>query len=60
MERIAIPGMGYVDEGVPHDEAARAIIDEIRAYRNIYPAKVTLLDEDSEMRIAFSIELGEL
>ena len=59
MESLAIPGMGYGENGVPHDEAARAIIDEVRAYKGEGPSHVTLMDADDEMYEAFITELGE-
>jgi len=60
LERIAIPGIGSGEIGVPSDEAARAIIDEVRAYRGSYPTHVVLLDEDGEMIAAFSQMLGDI
>lgn len=59
MESIAIPGMGYDEMGVPHDEAARAIIDEVRGYKGTLPTRVTLLDADPEMYDSFLTEFGE-
>jgi O-acetyl-ADP-ribose deacetylase (regulator of RNase III) len=59
MERIAIPGFGYGEVGVPYDEAARAIIDEVRAYRGNHPEMIALIDEDEIMLAAFKQELGE-
>ena len=58
-EKVAIPGMGYGEGGVPHDEAARAIIDEIRAYKITPPSVVVLLDTDRYMIRAFKNQLGE-
>jgi O-acetyl-ADP-ribose deacetylase len=60
LERIAIPGIGFGEIGVPCDEAARAIIDEVRAYRGAHPALVVLLDTDPEMVAAFSQMLGDI
>ena len=57
--KVAIPGMGYGEGGVPHDEAARAIIDEIRAYKVTPPTEVVLMDSDPEMVQAFRTQLGE-
>jgi O-acetyl-ADP-ribose deacetylase (regulator of RNase III) len=57
LERIGIPGMGTGENGVPLDEAARAIIDEVRAYRGGKPSLVVLMDTDPEMVEAFSTEL---
>lgn len=59
MEHIAIPGMGYGENGVPHDEAARAIIDEVRAYKGETPSQVTLMDGGQEMFDSFISELGD-
>ena len=58
-EQIAIPGMGYGDGGVPFDEAARAIIDEIRAYKATPPTLAVLMDDDEEMAAAFSLQLNQ-
>ena len=58
-EKVAIPGMGYGEGGVPHDEAARAIIDEIRAYKASPPTEAVLLDTDPDMVKAFRTQLGE-
>lgn len=59
LDSLGIPGMGYGENGVPHDEAARAIIDEVRAYKGQGPTHVTLLDALPEMYDAFITELGE-
>jgi O-acetyl-ADP-ribose deacetylase (regulator of RNase III) len=56
LDRVAIPGMGTGENGVPYDEAARAIIDEVRAYRGHKPVAVVLMDADPEMIDAFSTE----
>lgn len=58
MAQVAIPGFGYGEIGVPYDEAARAIIDEVRAYRGAFPEKVFLIDQNEEMIDAFKQELG--
>ena len=58
-DKVAIPGMGYGEGGVPHDEAARAIIDEIRAYKVTPPVEVVLMDTEPEMVKAFKTQLGE-
>ncbi len=59
LDHIAIPGMGYGEAGVPFDEAARAIIDEVRAYKQEIPSRVTLMDATAEMFESFMAELGE-
>lgn len=53
MERIAIPGIGYGENGIPFDETARAILDEIRAFRGDNPRSVVLIDTDPEMIASF-------
>jgi len=58
LARIAIPGFGYGEIGVPYDEAARAIIDEIRAFRGSCPQAVALIDTDLGMLVALREELG--
>jgi O-acetyl-ADP-ribose deacetylase (regulator of RNase III) len=59
MERLAIPGFGYGELGVPCDEAARAIIDEVRAFRGQWPNYVLLVDTWQEMVDAFLGEFGD-
>lgn len=59
IERVAIPGMGYQDGSVPRDEAARAIIDEVRAFKLTPPIAVVLADRDEEMIQAFFGEFNE-
>jgi O-acetyl-ADP-ribose deacetylase (regulator of RNase III) len=58
LERVAIPGIGYGETGVPYDEAARAMIDEIRAFRGACPGFVVLMDTDAEMIASFEDEVG--
>lgn len=50
---IAIPGMGTNVGGVPRAEAARAIVEEIRANKRSYPETVYLVDINPEMVEAF-------
>jgi len=50
---IAFSGMG-VDQGdVPMDEAARAIVEEIRAHKRAFPETIYLVDTSSDMVAAF-------
>jgi O-acetyl-ADP-ribose deacetylase (regulator of RNase III) len=58
LERIAIPGIGYGESGIPHDEAARAIIDEIRGFKGGFPKQISLIDEDIDMVDAFEMLLA--
>lgn len=58
LERIAIPGIGYGESGIPHDEAARAIIDEIRGFKGSFPKQIYLIDEDIDMVDAFETLLS--
>lgn len=60
LDRVALPGMGYEDGSVPFDEVARAIIDEVRAYKCTPPSTVVLMDTNAEMLEAFTNELGEV
>ena len=53
LANVAVPGLGYGEEGVPHDEAARAIIDELNAFKRDFPTTVALIDEDEDMIDAF-------
>lgn len=50
---IAIPGIGTDMGEVPQDEAARAIVEEIRAHKRPNPETVYLVDADMEMVRAF-------
>ena len=59
LARIAVTGMGYEDGTVPLDEVARAIIDEVRAYKSTPPNEVVLMDTNESMLKAFHAELGE-
>lgn len=54
---IAIPGHGTGTGGLDYHEAARAIVDEIRAYRQPRPATVYLVDTDDRMLQAFQVAL---
>lgn len=53
LESIAIPGIGYGENGIPYDETARAILDEVRAFKGDNPKKVLLVDLDPTMIEAF-------
>lgn len=46
---IAIPGIGTDLGNVPVDEAARAIVEEIRAHRRPCPETIYLVDMNDEM-----------
>jgi O-acetyl-ADP-ribose deacetylase (regulator of RNase III) len=46
---IAIPGIGTDLGDVPMDEAARAIVEEIRAHRRPNPETIYLIDSNDEM-----------
>ncbi len=50
---LAIPGLGTGIGGVPVEEAARAIVEEIRAHRKPYPETIYLVDTSPEMVAAF-------
>jgi O-acetyl-ADP-ribose deacetylase (regulator of RNase III) len=54
LELIAIPGMGTGLGGVDPSDAARAIVDELRAHRQAQPSTVYLVDLDDE--ILFCLE----
>ncbi len=49
---IAIPGIGTDLGGVPIDEAARAIVEEIRAHRRPNPETIYLVDQNEMMLAA--------
>jgi O-acetyl-ADP-ribose deacetylase len=50
---IAIPGMGTDLGDVPMDEAARAIVEEIRAHKRPTPETIYLVDTSDSMVEAF-------
>ena len=56
---IAIPGIGYGENGIPYDETARAILDEVRACKLDNPRKVLLVDNDPQMIEAFLLMLDD-
>ena len=59
MDKIGIPGFGYGEGAVSHEETARAIIDEVIGYkRGAHPTIVVLMDEDDEMYEAFTTQVG--
>ena len=49
---IAIPGIGTDLGDVPVDEAARAIVEEIRAHRRPNPETIYLVDQNEQMIFA--------
>lgn len=52
-QTIAIPGMGTDVAGVPVEEAARAIVEEIRAHKKDFPETIYLVDPSEAMVEAF-------
>jgi O-acetyl-ADP-ribose deacetylase (regulator of RNase III) len=46
---IAIPGMGTGLGGVDPDDAARAMVDELRAHKQAKPSTVYLVDLNDEI-----------
>jgi O-acetyl-ADP-ribose deacetylase (regulator of RNase III) len=52
-DTVAFPGIGTGVGGVPHDEAARAMVDEVRAIRTPPPSVVWLIATHDEMLWAF-------
>ena len=52
-EVLAIPGMGTGVGGVDVDEAARAIVDEVRALKQPSPHTIYLIDIDDSVVDAF-------
>lgn len=52
-DMIAIPGLGTGIGGVDRDEAARAMVDELRAHRQAKPQTIYLVDIDDAMLAAF-------
>ena len=57
-DKICIPGFGYGENGIPYDETARAIIDEIQAFKGTCPSGVVLSDTDDTMVQAFKAQVG--
>ena len=54
---VALPGMGTGVGGVLHADAARAMLQEIRAFRGTRLRKVILVDVDAAMVSAWEIAL---
>ena len=50
---IAIPGIGTDLGDVPIDEAARAIVEEVRAHRRPNPETIYLVDTNEDMLFSF-------
>lgn len=50
---LAIPGMGTGVGGVAMDEAARAIVEELRAHKRPHPETIYLVDMNAAMVVAF-------
>jgi len=46
---IAMPAIGTFGEGVPLDEMARAIVEEIRAHKKPNPTEVVLVDHRDDI-----------
>ena len=58
-DTIAIPGMGTGVGGVSPDEAARAMVAELRAHRGPKPSTIYLVDLDENILRAFEFALRE-
>ena len=52
-DSMGVPGVGTHLGGVPKDECARAIVEEIRAHRKEFPVTIHLVDSSEDMVIAF-------
>ena len=52
-ETIAFPGMGTGTGQVPYDEAARAMVDELRAHKMPHPSTIWLIATNHDMIYAF-------
>ncbi len=57
-ETIALPGIGTGIGGVDRDEAARAMVDELRAHRMAKPQTIYLVDLEDDMLNAFKEALS--
>lgn len=53
-ETIGLPGMGTGVGGVPLDEAARAMVDELRAHKQPQPATIYLVATSEDVVNAFA------
>lgn len=53
LDTVAFPGLGTGEGGVDRDEAARAMVDELRAHRQQRPVTIWLIDTDDGMLHAF-------
>jgi O-acetyl-ADP-ribose deacetylase (regulator of RNase III) len=53
LDTIAFPGLGTGEGGVDREEAARAMVDELRAHRQPRPSVIWLIDVDDVMLHAF-------
>lgn len=49
MESVGIPAMGFGEVGVSHEEAARAMIDEVNGFKGDFPKTVALVADDPDM-----------
>src|SRR5690606_1183031 len=54
---VAIPCMGAEPEGIDMAEAARAVVEEVRAHRRAFPETVYLVDPSPEGVEAFEAAL---
>jgi poly [ADP-ribose] polymerase 10/14/15 len=52
-ETIALPSIGAAASGLSYEEAARAIVDEVRGHRGGKPTTIYLLDQSDYMLRAF-------
>jgi O-acetyl-ADP-ribose deacetylase (regulator of RNase III) len=54
---IAVPLMGAFDDGIPAEEAARAIHSEFRSYRGERPLRVYLMAKDADEVEVFELAI---
>jgi O-acetyl-ADP-ribose deacetylase (regulator of RNase III) len=59
LDVIGIPGIGTGIGGLSYEEAARAIVDEVRGYRSPKPQTIYLVDQDEMMLRAFEDALRQ-
>jgi len=59
-DTIGIPSIGIGSGGLTFEEAARAVVDEVRGHRTGKPATVYLVDQNVEMLRAFEDALRQL
>lgn len=58
LERIAAPALGFGENGVSHEEAARAMIDECTGFKAPFPQLVVITTDDPLMHEALLAQIS--